>query len=58
MAKVVIVFRSTCTLDIPADAEYLRDLDSDAILTWVRETHDLSAHEAEETYVDDVTVEE
>jgi len=58
MAKVVIVWRSTCTLDVNMDAESLRKLDSDAVLNIVREYYDLSAHEAEETYVDDVQIEE
>ena len=54
MAKVVITFKSTCTLE----AESLRKLGDATILDICEEYHDLSCHIAEETYADDIQIED
>jgi len=58
MAKVVITFKSTCTLEVPDSAESLRKLGDATILDICEEYHDLSCHIAEETYADDIQIED
>ena len=68
MAKVVITFKSTCTLKVPDSAESLRKLYANdisqgndpmtALLDVCHEHHDLTDHIAAETYVDDIQIED